>query len=67
MKRIGKEETYEGSYKHMRHIGYSSHDDESWFECPNCNKHIGAWSLFHKGIHSGDIFECDCGEKLFYY
>ena len=67
MKRIGKIDTYDGYYEHMRNIGYSQHDCESWYECPNCKKEIGAWSLFHNDIHSGDIFECDCGTRLYYH
>ena len=66
MKRIGKQKTYEGEYERMRSIGYSQHDAESWYECPNCKKEIGAWDLYHDGIYSGDIFECECGARLLY-
>ena len=67
MKRIGKQKTYEGDYEYMNKIGYSQHDAESWYECPKCKKEIGSWGLFHNNINSGDIFECDCGTRLFYH
>ena len=67
MKRIGKQKDYKGDYEHMHCIGYNERDTESWYECPKCKKHIGAWSLYHNNIHPGDIFECNCGTRLFYH
>ena len=45
----------------FHYIGYSSHDDETWYECPTCKKRYSGWAL--KNV--GSEFECECGQKLY--
>lgn len=65
MKRLGRAEDIK-DYNNLTTIGYSSHDAESWFECPVCKRQYHSWGFFHEGINSGDVFQCECGEKLLY-
>lgn len=45
----------------LHYIGYSSHDDETWYECPTCKKRYSGWRL----KNDGSEFECECGQKLY--
>lgn len=45
----------------LHYIGYSSHDDETWYECPTCKKRYSGWTL----KNDGSEFECACGQKLY--
>lgn len=45
----------------LHYIGYSSHDDETWYECPTCKKRYSGWAL----KNDGSEFECECGQKLY--
>lgn len=45
----------------LRYIGFSSHDCESWYECPTCKKRYSGWTL----KNDGSEFECACGQKLY--
>ena len=45
----------------LHYIGYSSHDDETWYECPTCKKRYSGWTL----KNDGSEFECECGQKLY--
>lgn len=45
----------------LHYIFYSSHDDETWYECPTCKKRYSGWAL----KNDGSEFECECGQKLY--
>lgn len=51
----------------MNYIGYSSHDDESWYECPKCKAHYGSWSFINGSVTVTDgKFKChECGTILY--
>ncbi len=49
----------------MTAIAYSTHDCESWYECPSCRTQYGSWGFYHNNQKGGDIFTCSCGQKLY--
>lgn len=51
----------------MDYIGYSSHDAESWYECPKCKVHYGSWSFINGTVTVTDgKFKCHkCGTILY--
>lgn len=51
----------------MDYIGYSSHDCESWYECPKCKAHYGSWSFINGAVTVTDgKFKChECGTILY--
>lgn len=62
---------YEGEAKELNYVGFSSHDCESWYECPMCHAKYGSWGFFHmekseKEEKDGKlVFTCKCGTKLY--
>ena len=46
--------------------GFSSHDCESWYECPVCNKLFGDWVIFIQSENeNGTNDYCPyCGSEL---
>lgn len=47
----------------LKYKGFSSHDCESWYECPTCGESYGSWSLWGK---PSETFKCKCGTNLIY-
>jgi DNA-directed RNA polymerase subunit RPC12/RpoP len=51
--------------KEMEYNGYSSHDAETHYTCPNCGKDYGGWSFVNGAVNVTDHkFRCECGTLL---
>lgn len=52
--------------KRAKYIGYSSHDCETWYQCPCCNRTFGSWSIFCQDMNENGTKEyCPyCKEEL---
>ena len=46
--------------QHMTAVGFSSHDCEAWYKCPECGKEYGSWGFFHKKLLPKTVFKCEC-------
>lgn len=48
------------------YMGFSSHDCESWYQCPKCGERYGDWSFVNGGVTITDgKFKCHkCGTIL---
>ena len=52
--------------KRMIYVGFSQHDDESWYKCPVCNQPYGSWGFINGSVKVSDdgTFKCKCGTIL---
>ena len=59
-------QTKEISPMKLKYIGYSSHDDESQYRCPVCNKFYGGWDFVNGTVKTNEdgVFTCECGMPL---
>lgn len=50
----------------MIYVGFSQHDDESWYKCPVCNQPYGSWGFINGSVKVSDdgTFKCKCGTIL---
>lgn len=50
----------------MIYVGFSQHDDESWYKCPVCNQQYGSWGFINGSVKVSDdgTFKCKCGTIL---
>lgn len=50
----------------MIYVGFSQHDDETWYKCPVCNQQYGSWGFINGSVKVSDdgTFKCECGTIL---
>lgn len=48
-----------------KYVGYSSHDDESRYQCPICKEGYGSWDFINGSVRvMNGLFRCKCGQLL---
>lgn len=49
----------------LKYVGYSSHDDESRYQCPICKEGYGSWDFINGSVRvMNGLFRCKCGKLL---
>lgn len=49
----------------LKYVGYSSHDDESHYQCPICKEGYGGWDFVNGSVRvTNGLFRCKCGKLL---
>ena len=49
----------------LKYVGYSSHDDESRYQCPICKEGYGSWDFINGSVRmTNGLFRCKCGKLL---
>lgn len=49
----------------LKYVGYSSHDDESRYQCPVCKEGYGSWDFINGSVRvMNGLFRCKCGKLL---
>ena len=49
----------------LKYVGYSSHDDESRYQCPFCEEGYGSWDFINGSVRiTNGLFRCKCGKLL---